>query len=199
MSGRVFYYSAAGGVSRRRLPGGLASPEPLGSESLGALLKAPRKLPRPPPPARRGLGAKIHREENETGCPPPAPPAKMAAPDPRASSSGRGCHGAAPPPHHLLGPASPPPAGVCLHRAGGAGARAPGETGTQPTATAARPPSPPGGAAGEAAWRWCWRLSPGLGVPAGGGSAGPRPAAPGNCEGARGRGRAGVTGPGPKR
>lgn len=114
MSGRVFYYSAAGGVSRRRLPGGLASPEPLGSESLGALLKAPRKLPRPPPPARRGLGAKIHREENETGCPPPAPRAKMAAPDPRASSSGRGCHGAAPPPSSPR-PSLPPLPPVCVY------------------------------------------------------------------------------------
>lgn len=96
----------------------------------------PRRSDAPPGETERGAG-----------CPPPAaPPAKMAAPDPRASSSGRGCHGAAPP-----RPTLPPPAGVCLHRAGGAGDPAPGETGTQPTATAARPPSLPGGAPGDAA------------------------------------------------
>ncbi|XP_061199440.1 LOW QUALITY PROTEIN: transmembrane protein 263-like [Neopsephotus bourkii] len=45
-----------------------------------------------------------------------------------------------------LPPLGPPPAlaAVCLHRAGGAGASAPGDTGTQPTA-AARPPSIPAG------------------------------------------------------
>lgn len=71
----------------------------------------------------------------------PTPP-KMAASDPRASSSGRGCHGAAPP---------RPSLGVCLHRAGGAGAAAPGETGKEPATTAARPPSVAGGARGDAA------------------------------------------------
>ncbi|XP_056349599.1 transmembrane protein 263-like [Oenanthe melanoleuca] len=40
-------------------------------------------------------------------------------------------------------PSLPPPAGVCLHRAGGAGAPAPGETGTHPPA--ARPPCIPVG------------------------------------------------------
>lgn len=73
----------------------------------------------------------------------PPDPAKMAAPDPRASSSGRGCHGAAPPRPTLSRRR------VCLHRAGGAGAL--GETGTQPATTAACPPSPAGGARGDAA------------------------------------------------
>lgn len=177
MSGRVFYYSAAGGVSRRRLPGGLASPEPLGSESLGALLKAPRKLPRPPPPARRGLGAKIHREENETGCPPPAPRAKMAAPDPRASSSGRGCHGAAPPPSSPR--PSLPPSRRCVFTSGRR-SRSPSAGGDGDAADGdGRPPSIPAGrccgrggmkvmlAAVTGAGGSCWR---GVGWAAAGGS-----------------------------
>lgn len=66
-------------------------------------------------------------------------------------------------------PAQPPPAaGVCLHRAGGAGVPAPGETGTHPPA--ARPPSIPAGrCSGRRGMKVMLAAGPGAG-----GSAGPR-------------------------
>lgn len=77
----------AGRVSQRRLPAGLAALALLGSECLGPSLEAPRELSgQDEAPASR---LTAHR-------PTPAAPRQDGGPDPRASSSGRGCHGAAP-------------------------------------------------------------------------------------------------------
>ncbi|XP_032845948.1 translation initiation factor IF-2-like isoform X2 [Tyto alba] len=92
-----------------------------------------KALPPPPPPAR----ARIYLSEGRDR---PANPRQDGGRCPSRFLFRPGLLWRCPP-----GPT--PAAGVCLHRAGGAGAPAPGQTGTQPPA--ALHPSPPGGAPGE--------------------------------------------------
>lgn len=181
----MFSYSVAARVSQCRLPGGLN----LGSESR-SVTESPTQAPAAASPGKTTPGREDLPRRERPAAPPRWRPLTPALPLPAGVAM------ALPPPRPTLSP----PAGVCLHRAGGAGALVPGETGTQPTATAARPPSPPGGCSGRRGMKVMLAAVTGArrGVPAGGGWLG-RGGSRWLAAGAKGRGRAGVTGPGPRR